>query len=199
MRNRITRSAPDLARFQLTNHSQAAETARRRVKSELAFMFADLVGFTAYTEERGDDAAADLALSFCHEICELNRGHQAEDVKMIGDACLIHAPDATIGIDLGLHIVDRIGPEHGFPGVRVGVDWGSAAERDGDWFGTTINVASRIVALAPEGALLVTERVREAATHLVGVSLIDQGARELRGLRDPIRLFIAERTKQEGP
>lgn len=155
-------------------------------------MFADIVGFSSFTEERGDEAAADLALSFCDEICDLNRGHDAKDVKMIGDACLVYAPDAAAGVSLGLQIVDRVGPAHGFPGVRVGVDFGPAVERGGDWFGTTVNVAARVVALAPESSVLVTERVREAAAELPGVSYADHGAPALRGIRNSIRLYIAE-------
>lgn len=165
-----------------------------KTRTEGAFIFADLVGYTAFTEERGDDAAADMARAFCERVCELNRGHGAEDVKMIGDASLIYTSDPAAAVDLALHIIDRIGPVHGFPRVRVGVDWGPAVERAGDWFGTTVNVAARLVALAEEGTVLVTDRVREAAEELPGVAFLDQGAKQLRGLRQPVRLHTATRT-----
>jgi len=163
------------------------------MRPDAAFIFADLVGFTSYTEREGDEAAADLAIAFCNAICELNQGHNAKDVKMIGDASLIRAPNAVAGINLGLHIVDRIGPEHGFPLVRVGMDVGPAVERDGDWFGSTINMAARIVALAPESSVLITERTRLAARHHPKVEFEDCGASVLRGVLDPVRLYIAKR------
>ena len=162
-------------------------------RPDAAFIFADLVGFTSYTEREGDEAAADLATTFCEVICDLNRGHEAKDVKMIGDACLIRAPDPLAGIDLGLHIVERIGPERGFPRVRVGIDAGPAAERAGDWFGSTVNMAARVVALAPESSVLITERTRLAARHSPGVEFEDRGPSVLRGVPEPVRLYIAKR------
>lgn len=54
-------------------------------------MFADLVGSTAFTEAHGDEAGADLAEEFCARICELNESHAAEEVKTLGDACMIRA------------------------------------------------------------------------------------------------------------
>ena len=127
--------------------------------TEAAFLYADLVGFTAFTEEHGDEAAADLALAFCERTCELNRGHQARDVKLIGDASLIYVPEPRLAADLALHIVEDIGPQTGFPKVRVGGHYGSAAERSGDWFGGAVNAASRIADLAPEGSVVVTAAI----------------------------------------
>lgn len=161
--------------------------------TDAAFLFADLVGFTAFTEEHGDDAAADLALSFCDRVCELNRGHRASDVKLLGDASLIYVPDPELAVDLALHIVEEIGPVAGFPKVRVGGHFGPAVERGGDWFGTTVNAASRIVAIADEGSAVVTGAIADAAADLPGVSFESAGARQLRGLSAPLELFRATR------
>lgn len=158
-----------------------------------AFLFADLVGFTAYTEAHGDEAAADLAAAFCDRVCALNHGHDAEDVKTLGDACMIYAPDAADAIALALEIVTTIGPENQLPRVRVGIDYGSAARRNDDWFGTTVNRASRIVALAAEGTALATEHAKAAAGAMPGVEFLPRGEASLKGLSQPVRLFELRR------
>ena len=65
--------------------------------SQATFLFADLAGFTTLTERDGDEAAADLALAFCDRVCELNRGHHAEDVKTLGDASMVISPRTGAG------------------------------------------------------------------------------------------------------
>lgn len=75
-----------------------------------AFVFTDLVGFTSFTELHGDQAAADLAEQFCARVSEINEGHDAEDVKTLGDGCMIHVPDAGCAAHLGLESVEALGP-----------------------------------------------------------------------------------------
>lgn len=165
-----------------------------------AFLFADLAGFTALTEQHGDEQAADLAVAFCDRVCELNRGHGASDVKTIGDAALIRVPDPAEAICLALCITEQIGPAHGFPLVRVGLDHGPAAHRRGDWFGATINTAARVVTLADAGDVLVTDRARIAAgrsTTPPSVLYINRGVHRLRHVTDPVRLHAVRRSHDD--
>jgi adenylate cyclase len=158
---------------------------------EATFLFADLTGFTALTEREGDEAAADLALAFCDRVCELNRGHYAEDVKTLGDASMIIAPDPADGIRLALAIVDEVGPEHGFPEVRVGLHHGPAVERRGDWFGATVNIAARVGALAEPTEVLLTDAARLAAGSPSGIEFVDRGEHRLKGVSSPVSLWSA--------
>lgn len=159
------------------------------MRESAGFLFADLVGFTAFTEARGDEAAADLAAAFCERVCELNRGHEAEDVKTLGDACMIRAPVAADAVHLALDIVTTIGPESQLPRVRVGLDWGPAVRRNGDWFGATVNRASRVVGIAEEGTALATERARAAAGAVPGVEFAPRGDALLKGIASPVSVF----------
>jgi class 3 adenylate cyclase len=59
------------------------------------FVFADLAGYTALTEERGDEAAASVAREFRRTMCALSREHGAWQVKSMGDGVMIWAPDAA--------------------------------------------------------------------------------------------------------
>lgn len=158
-----------------------------------AFIFTDLVGFTAYTDEHGDEAAADLADAFCARVCELNSGHGAEDVKTLGDGCMIHVPDTGCAVELGLEIVESIGPAHGLPAVRVGMDAGPAVNRRGDWFGMTVNRAARLADIADEASVLLTRAVKELQSNHADAIFLESGFRELRGIAEPAELFRATR------
>jgi adenylate cyclase len=108
----------------------------------------DLVGFTALTAEHGDDSAADVALRLYASVRRLLPGHAGEEIKTIGDAMMIRCEDPQRAIDLGLRIAEHLGEEPGFPPVRVGVHTGSAVYREGDWYGSGVNVAARLCSAA---------------------------------------------------
>ena len=152
------------------------------------FLFADLAGYTALTEAHGDDAAADVALAFCEE---LNRRlpSGAEDLKMLGDSCLVRSPDAAGAARLGIALVEEVGMRQGFPRVRVGMHTGGAVERNGDWFGGGVNIAARTVECAGAGEVLLTEATLRSAGPLRGLVIEDRGLRTLRHLTEPQHLF----------
>lgn len=155
------------------------------------FLFADLAGFTALTEAMGDADAADLAADFCAAVQELLPDYGAEQVKAIGDAVMIRADEASQAVRLGLRIVNHIGGQHYFPIVRAGMSTGPAVERDGDWFGTTVNVAARVSGVAGGGEVLLTETTREAAGPAEDFELRERGRRSLRNVVEPVLLYAA--------
>ena len=157
---------------------------------EHTFLYADLTGFTSLTEALGDEHAANLATSFCSE---LNRHlpEDAEDVKMLGDSCLVRVGSAAEAIELGLKLTGGLAPEYGFPDVRVGMHTGTAVQRGNDWFGSAVNIAARVVAVASPGAVLLSETTRAAAHGATRVPLQDLGEHELRNVGRPLRLYRA--------
>ena len=161
--------------------------------AEAAFIFTDLVGYTAFTEAEGDEAAADLAERFCARVDELNEGHGARDVKTLGDGCMIHVPDPRCAVELGLEIVESIAPEHGLPRVRVGIDCGPAIERAGDWYGATVNRAARLVDLAGEASVLVTGRLRDLSAAEPGLAFDSRGRVLPKGFSSEVEVFVARR------
>jgi adenylate cyclase len=158
---------------------------------EQTFLFADLAGYTALTEVHGDEQAADLVAEFCGSVRQLLPDRGAEEVKTIGDAMLIRTHDAAEAIALGLEIVDRVGRQHGFPIVRVGMHTGPAVERDGDWFGSTVNLAARVAGVASGGEVVVTAATRVAAEPLAGVEFRPRGRNELKNVAEPVDLHRA--------
>jgi len=155
------------------------------------FLFADLSGFTALTEVHGDEQAADLVGEFAAAVDALLAPHGAEQIKSIGDALMIRCPDAGQAIPLGLQIVADVGGQHGFPIIRVGMHTGPATERDGDWFGATVNLAARISAQAGGDEVLLSDATRQAAAALEGIVLRERGRQILRNVSEPIVLFEA--------
>jgi adenylate cyclase len=153
---------------------------------EAAFLFVDIEGFTAYTEIHGDAAAADLAWRLRLGV-EAQLGHDAHVVKTLGDAVMARIADPAEAAAAGLRIVDRALPNPGDPQMRVGIHCGPAVECMGDFFGTAVNVAARVAALATPGEVLVTEAVAGPARDL-GLVLEDRGERALRNVAAPVRL-----------
>jgi adenylate cyclase len=157
---------------------------------EAAFLFADVVGFTAFTEAHGDARAAELAWRLRLGV-EAQLGHDAHVVKTLGDAVMVRLADPAEAAAVGLRIVSRALPGAGDPPLRVGVHCGPAVEWDGDFFGAAVNVAARVAALAQPGEVLVTEAVAMAARER-GVQLDERGERSLRNVADPVVLHAVQ-------
>ena len=153
------------------------------------FLFADLAGFTALTEAHGDEAAADLVGRFCRAISDLLPTN-AERVKSIGDAVLVRADHAADALHLALRIVGEVGGRPEFPVVRAGLHTGPAVERDGDWFGATVNLAARIAGAAGDDEVLLSEATRAAAAD-AGIVFESRGKHRMRNVSAEVTLFAA--------
>jgi adenylate cyclase len=118
-------------------------------------------------------------------------------VKTIGDALMLRIPDPGEAILLGLHITHGLIRGHGAPAVRVGLHHGSAIERDGDYFGATVNLAARVSGIATGGEVLVTGQTAALVPELEGVFYESRGRTALRNVRQPVELFAAVRKGAE--
>jgi len=157
------------------------------------FLFADIAGFTALTEVHGDEQAFELVEQFASAVqAELPCVH-GEYVKTIGDALMLRVPDPREAIRLGLWITGNAISGHESPSVRVGGNHGSAISRGGDYFGTTINVAARVSALAAGGELLVTGHTAALAPDIEGVVYESRGRQVLRNVAEPVDIFAVVR------
>jgi adenylate cyclase len=152
------------------------------------FLIADISGYSTLTEIDGDERAAEVALQFASEVCRLAEEHGAQVVKTLGDAAMIHCDSAADAIALGLRLNSDSGV---LPLLHAGIHTGPALEREGDWWGATVNVASRVAAAAEAGQLLVTEAARRSA-GAVSHSLRDIGPLFLKNISAPVRVYAAE-------
>jgi adenylate cyclase len=150
------------------------------------FLFTDLVGFTALTAARGDDDAADVALAFYRRVRAMLPGYRAEEVKAIGDALMLRCEDPALAVRLGLRVVREVEDDPELPPVRVGMHTGPAVEREGDWYGATVNVAARLCAAAGGGEVLVSDATRESAGSLRRVELGEHRLHWLKNVTEPV-------------
>jgi class 3 adenylate cyclase len=108
---------------------------------------------------------------------------------------MLRCTDPRLGIQLGLRIVAELEAVPGFPPVRVGIHTGPAVAREGDWYGTTVNVAARLCAATGGGQVLVSEATYEAAGPLRRVELDPPELHWLKNVTDPVAARLAsERT-----
>ena len=159
-------------------------------KQEVAVAFADLVDYTRLGEKlpledvgRIATRLSDLAAS------ALTRPTQL--VKMIGDAAMFVSPEAPAMMATVTALVAAIEDEgEGFPAVRVGIAHGPATTRGGDWFGSTVNLASRITDTAKPGRVLATGELVEASGD--GYHWKRRRRRALKGIEGRTRLYALE-------
>jgi adenylate cyclase len=148
--------------------------------------FIDLTGFTRFTEEEGDIEALDVVENFV-ETVEATLPHDATIVKTIGDEVMVVSPDAAA---LTEWAVAFLGGFDRRPQPRVGIHCGDAVYRDGDYFGSQVNLAHRIVNRALAGEVLVTDRVAATLDTRPGLRLEPIGEVSLRGFPVPTALFV---------
>ena len=164
--------------------------------SAATFLFADIAGFTALTEAHGDEEAVQLVEDFAHAVQKELPQVDGEYVKSVGDALMLRVPDPANAVRLGLWITRNAMSGHQAPSVRVGGHFGSAIERGGDYFGTTINVAARVSALARGGEVLLTGSTAALAADLDGVLYESRGRQVLRNIAEPVEIFAVARVDE---
>jgi adenylate cyclase len=156
-----------------------------------AMCFLDLTGYTRLTEQRGDQAAAELAGRLAVLVDRSAREHGGVPVKWLGDGVMVHFREPAGAVLAALQLVAQL-PQAGLPPAHVGVAAGPVVVQGGDYFGRTVNLAARIAAHAGAGRVLVSEPVAEAAPPQ-GVSFVELGQVRLAGIAQSVRLLEARR------
>jgi len=160
------------------------------VDSGETVIFVDLAGFTALIEVHGDNHAADLAEAFA----DMVRASLAVDdhlVKTIGDAVLLTSETPAHGVELVTEIYRRSRTNPSLLDLRAGVHHGPVIHRRGDVFGSTVNVAARVTAMAAGGQVLCTAAVA-AAARAQGTPVVDLGPTSLRNVARPLSLYALD-------
>jgi adenylate cyclase len=157
-----------------------------------AICFLDLVGYTRLTEERGDQAAAEAAAALAVVVNRSSREHGGVPVKWLGDGVMVHFRDPVGAVLAALEMVDQL-PAAGLPPAHVGVAAGPVVVQCGDYYGRTVNLAARIADRAGAGQVLVAEQV-VATPPPRGVTFVELGQVQLKGISRPVRVLEACRT-----
>ena len=173
------------------NASERAEGTALPGARDVTVAFADLVGFTRLGEAVPPEDLERLA-SRLAELAHETAVPPVRLIKTIGDAVMLMCPDPVPLLDAMLDLVVAA-EESDLPQLRVGIASGSAVSRAGDWFGSPVNVASRVTGAARPGAVLVAESTREAVGENDRFAWSFAGARHLKGIRGETKLFRARR------
>jgi adenylate cyclase len=113
-------------------------------------------------------------------------------VKLIGDAVMLVSPEPEPMLETTLALVERAAEDERYPPLRAGVACGQAVHRWGDWFGTPVNLASRLTTRARPSTVLVSSEVREAVAN--GFEFSDAGRKKLKGFSSPVHAYRARRS-----
>ena len=164
----------------------------RRLDRPPAVCFLDLTGYTRLTQERGDQAAAEVATRLATLVRRSAQEHGGTPVKWLGDGVMFYFREPAAAVLASLEMVEAVGRQ-GLPPAHVGIHAGPVVFQDGDYFGRTVNLAARIGDYARPGEVLVTQEVVDAAEG-GPVTFTEVGPVELKGVPGPLRLHIARRS-----
>jgi len=158
----------------------------------VAIAFADLAGYTRFTEEEGEEEA----LSSVERFVEGVTGTLPDDarvVKTIGDAVMVVGQDIVALVDWAVGFTSLFEER---PEPRIGVHYGTTLYRDGDYFGRDVNLTARVVARARGGEVLVSDAVVDAVSGSSHLSFEPIGQVKLKGFEQPRQLCRAVRREE---
>jgi adenylate cyclase len=165
-----------------------ANGLHRRLERPPCVCFVDLTGFTRLTEERGDEAAAELAGRLAALIEGISRGYAGRPVRWLGDGGMFVFREPADAVGAALEMVAKA-PGAGLPPTHIGIHSGPVVFQDGDVYGTTVNIAARLSARAAPGEVLVSRPAADRIPHPVHLEPL--GPVELKGVALPLEVFRA--------
>ena len=177
---------------------EAAQIALRSAESrtdgllsgltEVSILFCDLKDFTAFADRQGDGAALRIIDQLATTVTR-ERGDEAGLTKLLGDGFMIVYPEPLPAVQAVGRIM-RAMAAHGSPAIHASVHHGRAVPREGDYFGSAVNLAARLLTLADRDELLVTAPVVERCP---GFDWEHCGSERVRGVSDDVEVFRLRR------
>jgi adenylate cyclase len=177
------------------NASERAAGAPLPGARTIAVAFADLVDFTRLGEAVEPEELERLSFRLA-EIARDVAVPPVRFIKTIGDAVMLVCSEPALLLGAMLDLLEAVDREEGMPRLRVGIAFGEAVSRAGDWFGSPVNLASRVTGVSRPGAVLVAESAREAIGDVAGedgIAWSFAGGRHLKGIKGEVKLFRARR------
>ncbi|MCH8995038.1 MAG: adenylate/guanylate cyclase domain-containing protein, partial [Chloroflexi bacterium] len=159
----------------------------------LTIAFLDLEGFTSFASRVEENEVRELIGAFHAIVREQVDRHGGFEVKQLGDGFMLAFSDPVRAVACAADVQRMTVQDPMVPAIRVcaGLNSGDAIRHGDDFFGHTVNVASRIVDRAAGGQVLLSKTTRLLADTVDGVRFVNAGRRRLRGLRGRHRLFEA--------
>jgi adenylate cyclase len=180
----------DESTFQQVVEIMESELSADRVagEAEPAIAFIDLTGYTRIAEEAGDDEAAAQAERFTQVVEAAASETGGRLVKVLGDGVMMHFGDSDSAIRAAVSILSRA-QRHGLPPARAGIHAGPMVRRDGDYFGSVVNLAARAADYARAHEILVTQEVMDSWSGGDSIYFRAIGAVALKNVSRRVELF----------
>ncbi len=170
-------------------------SGRGRGSEDVTLLFADLVGFSTWALNAGDDACLELLRRVGADTDAAIRSHGGVTVKRLGDGVMAtfetveQATEAALDLRTRLEAIEIDGYK---PQMRFGIHSGRPRKLGGDYYGIDVNTAARIMEAAQPNQVLLSERACQALTN---PTLKPGKSRKLRaaGTPDDLRVTAVER------
>jgi class 3 adenylate cyclase/tetratricopeptide (TPR) repeat protein len=184
-------SEEERSRLQLAARTRppAGDAGWSSATSVHTFVIADVRGYTQFTLEQGDEAAALLATRFAALVEAMVDAWDGQVIELRGDEALAVFASARQSLRAAVELQARL-HEEAFPlGVGVGLDAGEAIGVRGGYRGTALNLAARLCSLARAGEVLASEGVIHLARKVDGLAYGERGSVQLKGFREPVKVI----------
>lgn len=165
-----------------------------RIERPPAICFLDITGYTRLTQERGDKAAVALADELARLVQRTSAEFDGRPVKWLGDGVMFWFRDPGPAVMAALNMVDGVSAA-GLPPAHVGLHAGPVVVQEGDYYGQTVNLASRIGEYARPGEVLVSKEVIDASPATTAV-FTGIGPVELKGIAAAVQIYSAHRPQE---
>ena len=173
---------------------------RRPGEAAETMLFIDLAGFTPLTLTMGDAAAAAVLTRFASLVRATAIGRHGRIIKQIGDEFMLAFDHPVDAVRFGIDMCHAVARESHFPPVHIGAHHGDVLYRDGDYVGTTVNLAARVAGASRRGQFLITAAVADAVAGTeIDARLDPLPPAALKGMDAPTEMFeVATRTEPAG-
>lgn len=172
----------------------AGESARRHGQPTRGFLFTDLRGYTAFLEQNGASAAADVLAGYRALVRDAIEQYRGAEIRTEGDSFYVVFPSVSAAVECGVAIAEAVernvtGGTKDAVGVGVGVHAGETIETAEGYVGSAVNLAARLCALAGPGEVLVSDTVRALTRNVLTVAFVARGRRRLKGIAEPVAVY----------
>jgi class 3 adenylate cyclase/ABC-type transport system substrate-binding protein/predicted Ser/Thr protein kinase len=166
----------------------AGVVAPPRAAQLRTFLIADVRGYTRYTQQHGDEAAAELASAFAELVGEAVAAHDGRLIELRGDEALVVFDSARQALQAALAVQAAVAARELPRGVGIGIDAGEAVPVGKGYRGGALNMAARLCSLAGPGEVLASEAVVHLARAVPGVRYLQGRVERLKGIAQPVRV-----------
>jgi WD40 repeat protein/class 3 adenylate cyclase len=179
----------------VTRSPRTTSAASQTDSELLTFLIADIRGYTAFTQRRGDEAAARLAATFAEIAREGVEARGGTVIELRGDEALAVFASARqalrAAVELQLTFVDETERHPDLPlTVGVGLDAGEAVPVEGGYRGGALNLAARLCSQARAAEILASQALGHLARAVEGIRLVEGPTLELKGLGAVVALHV---------